>query len=233
MAHTMAIILDIGDETLEDGSGSLIKLRDFNWSNYTNSALTGAFSSKEFVAFYVNADTQISEDMSNSTGESMLANTVNSQSDMAREIAFLLGEGAGVNLSAFDASSITNAFDEFTGMLDKITPGKNILSDITSKFKVIASGAKLLFPEIWNDSSFSRSYNVSINLKSPDGDKMSWYLNIAIPLVHLMAFVLPAQTQGDCNQGYKSPFLVRAFYKGLFNCDMGIITSMTINKKIS
>ena len=27
-----------------------------------------------------------------------------------------------------------------------------------------------------------------------------------------------------------SPFLVRAFYRGLFNCDMGIITSLSITK---
>ena len=29
---------------------------------------------------------------------------------------------------------------------------------------------------------------------------------------------------------YKSPFLVRAFYKGLFNVDMGIITDLTFTK---
>ena len=30
--------------------------------------------------------------------------------------------------------------------------------------------------------------------------------------------------------GYNSPFLVRAFYKGLFNVDMGIVTDLSFSK---
>ena len=35
--------------------------------------------------------------------------------------------------------------------------------------------------------------------------------------------------QGDAN-GYSSPFLVRAYSKGMFNVDMGIISSMSVTK---
>jgi hypothetical protein len=52
-------------------------------------------------------------------------------------------------------------------------------------------------------------------------------MNIAIPLIHIIALAAPQQMGPN---GYKSPFLVRAFYKGLFNCDMGIITSLSISK---
>ena len=66
-----------------------------------------------------------------------------------------------------------------------------------------------------------------MKLTTPDFDKKSWYLNIYVPLCHLIALVLP---RGDFQNGYVSPFIVKAFYKGMFNIDMGIITDMTINK---
>jgi hypothetical protein len=36
--------------------------------------------------------------------------------------------------------------------------------------------------------------------------------------------------RGEYHNGYSAPFLVKAFYKGSFNIDMGIITEMTVNK---
>lgn len=56
---------------------------------------------------------------------------------------------------------------------------------------------------------------------------MSIFLNILVPIYHLLAFVLPRQS---ASQAYYSPFLIRAWYKGLFNVDMGIITNMSITK---
>jgi hypothetical protein len=52
-------------------------------------------------------------------------------------------------------------------------------------------------------------------------------MNICVPLIHLLAMAAPQQMGPN---GYASPFLVRGSYKGIFNCDMGIITSMDISK---
>jgi hypothetical protein len=35
---------------------------------------------------------------------------------------------------------------------------------------------------------------------------------------------------GEFQNGYTSPFIIKAFYKGMFNIDMGIITEMTFTK---
>ena len=45
----------------------------------------------------------------------------------------------------------------------------------------------------------------------------------------LVCIALTAPQQMDANS-YKSPFLIRAYYKGFFNVDMGIITSMNMSK---
>ena len=68
-----------------------------------------------------------------------------------------------------------------------------------------------------------------MKLVSPSGDKLSIFFNILVPLFHVLALTLPRQHNADAN-GYVSPFLIRAYYKGMFNIDLGLITSMSINK---
>ena len=83
------------------------------------------------------------------------------------------------------------------------------------------------FPELWQDSTFSRDYSATIKLDSPDNDPLSVFLNIIVPLIHLTAFAAPRSTGLTT---YASPFLVRAYYQGFFNVNMGIISSMDISK---
>jgi hypothetical protein len=105
----------------------------------------------------------------------------------------------------------------------------NIFSNILNKATTILAGGRLVFPEIWTDSSFGRSYSCSMKLTSPSGDAFSVYMNILVPLYHLLGFTLPRHAV-DGGQAYYSPFLVRAYCKSMFNIDMGIITSLSITK---
>ena len=235
MANIMATVLGIGDINVGDaygatGAGADSSLDSYDWSNFTNDSITGVFSSKEFVSFYLDSETSISDSFSNSTSESMLASAANQVSDIGREIGFLLGtEGDKID-RIIDSETLMNGLDGVNQTLTGIPVVSQLLQDLSSKLVTVMSGGKLLFPEIWNDSSFSRSYSVNLKLRSPEPDVLSWYINIGVPICHLLAFVLPMQTKGATNQGYKSPFLVRGFYKGLFNVDMGIIDSMQFTK---
>ena len=201
----------------------------YEWENYTNEAFKGFVSSRESIAFYIDSETQISESFSNSTGESSLAQTVNGLSDMGREIQFLLGGAAGVEFEALkeeNRGEVLADFDSFADKYAKLIP-KNLMNKLSNGFLTVASGGKMIFPEIWQDSEFSRTYNISLKLRTPESDNFSWFMNIAVPLVHLICLVAPRQLGAN---GYQSPFLVRGYYKGFFNCDMGIITNMEIEK---
>ena len=68
-----------------------------------------------------------------------------------------------------------------------------------------------------------------MKLISPSGDKLSVFLNILVPIYHLLALVLPRQSKGT-PEGYYSPFLVKAACKSLLNIDMGIITDLNLTK---
>jgi len=105
----------------------------------------------------------------------------------------------------------------------------SFFSNLATHIATVASGGKLVFPEIWADSQFSRQYSVNIKLVSPDPSKLSIYLNILVPLFHILSLVGPQTILSNPN-GYTNPFLVRAIYKGHFNIDMGIITDLTISK---
>lgn len=224
MLQRIARFLNIQDRTI-DGK----PLDRYSWENYTNEALKGFVSNRESVAFYIDSDTQISESFSNNTGESTLAHTVNGLSDMGREIQFLLGGAAGVEFEALkeeNRGEVLADFDSFADKYARLIP-KNLMNKLSNGFLTVASGGKMIFPEIWQDSEFTRSYDISIKLSTPEADNFSWFMNIAVPLIHLICLVAPRQLGAN---GYQSPFLVRGYYKGFFNCDMGIITQMNIQK---
>lgn len=211
-----------------------IHLDKVNWQNeilpriqkFTDMADHGA------IPFYINSDTQISDSFSNSTGESLLASKVNPISDMGNEINFLLGYGSnavGADWDAMMQGDISKNIENVQDMIGKFLGGNNILSNLAGHLTTVAAGGRLIFPEIWTDSQFTRSYDITVKLTTPDCDKLSWFFNICVPMMHLIALVSPHSVDANPN-GYTAPFLVRGFYKGMFSCDMGIITNMTINK---
>ena len=239
MLRSAAFYLGIEEETLDD-SGK--KLKNLNWF-FTNgdivtndifdnnglSRFLGVYAGA--IPFYVEAETKVSDSFGNSTSQSSLASSIDGLSDTARELNYLIGNVAG-NIGAgglydevmgLGGSLMENTSDTINSLLGK----GNILSNMMGKLQTILSGGRMIFPEIWSDSSFSRSYNISLKLVSPSGDKLSIFYNILVPIYHLMAFVLPRNSTG---QAFYSPFLVRAYYKGIFNIDMGIITDMNISK---
>lgn len=179
------------------------------------------------IPFYVNSETSIQDSFGNDTTQSSLADKINGYSSMANELNYILGSSKAGALYDDLGAELSGTVEGLGNMVNSMLGGTNLITSISQNLSSVLAGGKMIFPEIWSDSSFSRSYDVTVKLVTPDNDKLSWYLNIWVPLAHLMALCLPRQV--DAN-GYISPFLVRAFYKGLFNVDMGIITSMNVQK---
>ena len=218
---------------IQDVSINGTKLDRMNWESFTKSGIKsiGDFGTYTSVPFYLDTETSISESHANSTTQSMIASTVNSVSDMGRELNFLLGYGAsatGIEALEQDADVASN-IENINSTISKLLGSGNFLSNLASHLTTVASGGKLIFPEIWSDSSFSRSYSCEFKFISPDPSNLSVYLNVLVPLFHLLGLVAPQSVITNPN-GYTNPFLVRAIYKGFFNVDMGIITDMSVTK---
>ena len=240
MLRAAAYFLEIQTKTI-DGR----KLSDYNWMYYTtdpNNSGSDIFGHEGLgkflgpyagcIAMYADCGNNVDDSFTNNTAQSNLSSMVNGVSEQARELNFMVGNIGGVlGLQLNRLTSMENLdsnISEFTGLVDNIVGHKNgLVSRVVGQVQTLLAGGRMVFPEIWTDSSFSRSYNCKMKLVSPSGDKLSIYLNILVPIYHLLGLVLPRQGSG---QTYYSPFLVRAYCKSLFNVDMGIITDLSITK---
>ena len=226
MCNTVAKLLGIGSKKIDVG-GYKNRLDIFDWSRAINSDFKSYFSGKENVMFYINSINSISESWSNDTRESSLVNTVNGLSDTAKEIQFIAGNALGTQVDALSNENYESTLSSINSVIDNYLSGSNVLKGLSGNMTTVLSGGKLVFPELWSDSDCSRSYDIDLKLRSPDCDSVSVYMNIIVPFIHLLAMTAPRQMSGN---GYSAPFLVRAFYKGCFNVDMGIITSLSVSK---
>lgn len=227
LCQIAATLLGIGDVTLPYGtsdkdnkSGAMLK--NYRWEYASSEPIKEVLNFKGGCAFYVNSETQVSETFSSETGQPSVASKINAISDKARELIFLLSASTKKTLNQ-QVSVLSQGRKDTTSL----TGSDSIMGSILDGVGSIFTGGKMTFPELWTDSSFSRDYNINIKLVSPDCDRLSLYMNIIVPLIHLMGFSAPRALGFN---SYTSPFLVRAYYKGFFNVNMGIITSMSITK---
>ena len=131
-----------------------------------------------------------------------------------------------------DYQDITNkmasSIDNFvTSNADQNTGLATILKRLGSGAQQIIQGGNFQIPEIYNDSDYSKSYSFSMTLSTPYGSKLAWYINIGVPLCFLLGLACPLQLSANT---YKSPFLLKAFSQGWFNCSLGIVDSLSIDK---
>ena len=236
MLASVVSFMGLYDEEIIIGEGEKAKLGSYDWSKEMPESLKSFFSSKENVVFYLDGLNSISESFSNSTTESAIASTVNEASSIGQELKFLLGGSNEFtqSLSTMAGNAASTIANGITSILGNITGESTMLKLVDTGVNALVSGGKIIFPKIWSQSDYSRSYSLSIKLRSPDHDPLSIFLNILKPYCKLLCLTLPkvyrsAGTLYD-NNAYNSPFLVKAYCKGMFNIDMGLITSLSVEK---
>ena len=211
------------------------RIGTIDWSKELNKSFKTFFTCKENLIFYLDSMDSVTESFENNTTESSLASQVNQFADMSNEIRFLFGKDGNLASNLINSGSdITSSISSgLSGLAQGV--GGGIVGSLANKgVNSVLNGGKIVFPKIWADSGFSRSFSLDIKLRSPDHDNLSIFLNILKPYCKLLALVMPRQLD-DKNRGidpnaYGAPFLVKAYCKGLFNIDMGMITSMSVSK---
>ena len=222
--NAMANLLGIGEFKYEG-----TPLNRYHWQNFANEISAGLITRHQSVPFYIDAQTQANETFANATGECQLAEQVNNVSTYAKELQFVIGGAGGAHFEELVQTGLDKALTGITNVLssfEKILPAK-VVHKILGGFGTLATGGKLLFPEIWQDATFSKSQDISMKFVSPSGDPVSIFLNVIVPTVHLICLAAPRQMNGN---GYQAPYVVRAWYKGMFSTDLGIIESLSIKR---
>ena len=185
--------------------------------------------SSNFVQFYIDPDTGTGESASNSTSESKIKGMLDSGSDMLKELAFITNSG-GID-SAQDFSNFVGS--SLNALSDQLTAGGNISTFLKRFLDLggnIMKGENIIMPDIYNSSSYERSFSITVHLKAPYGNRFSYYMDVLVPMFHLLALALPKQTSAN---SYGAPFLIKAYCEGTFTCNLGIVSSISISKNVS
>ena len=180
--------------------------------------------------FCAEASTTVSESFSSELGESALAGMAKGVSAKAKEAAFLLGisdRTAGSkdsNSKLEERARNSGASSGMSGVLSDLANTVVSGFDDNNRVGAVLNGENLLFPKVWQNSTFDKSYNISFRFLSPYGDKDSIFEYVYVPFLCCMAMCGPVQTATD---SFKSPFLVRINCPGIMECDMGMVTNIS------
>lgn len=232
--------MSIDDYDIVDKDGNKTEESSFFKDRFSDwwSALKGTvLGSGNHVGFRIEKGATFSEDFANTTGETGLAEKINSFAASRREDKELFGQTFGgriINktLLATAEGGLANAKKTFLESAQQELSNA-VISTVASAASfdigtVLVTGNGFLeIPKVWRSSTMTRNYSFNFKLRSRYGDPVSVFQSIYIPLFMLIALAAP-RAIGDSS--YTSPFLIRAYCKGMFHIPLGIITSLSINR---
>ena len=195
-------------------------------------SLNDIFQTKNYVQFYIDPEASGSNDsFSNETAPSQLKSVFEKGQNMFKEIAFMTNSGGLADGDA--AKTIGSWADDMTDSLANAFSG-NSLTDFVSRFitvgKSVIKGANVIMPDIYQTSSHPTQYSLTVRLKNIYGTKFGFYMNIGVPLMHLLALAIPKQATANT---YGSPFLIKASIEGNWATNLAIVNDLSINKTVN
>lgn len=196
----------------------------------TSGTISGTISDKISSVEFVVEPISFDEILENDVKDSMIASAVNGLRDtVGSELGFILNSNvdSGVLDEAmnFLGSGVETAAMSLNNLTQGVTGGfvGNLFTGAIQSIK----GQKMIYPKIYNESRSAMNYQFTVNLTSPYGDVYNYYMNIVVPLMHLIALASPRMVTANT---VSSPYLVQAYIPGMCTCHLGIISNMTITK---
>ncbi len=185
--------------------------------SYLDMIPANAHYTRDYIPFMLHKDVQVNESISNSTEVNPLQTSLN---EKAKEAAFTT---AGGDAEAATQNIVSAGMTRAMNALERL---KNGFGKAEQGF-VLDGDGRMNMPEVWADSNFDRTFALNFKFTSPYGDDLSVFENTYIPFIMLLVMSMPRQTG---KQSFTSPFILRVYSKGWFNCPLGIVESMSIER---
>jgi len=173
----------------------------------------------QWVTFKVSGKSEVSDSFSNSSKEAEIASTLNGLSSSAKSLDVTFSGGK----TGFDfVDSATSAVKNFLGGTLQAFNLSGLSAIYGSSFTDI--------PEVWDRSSASvASESITIQLRTPYGNDLSIFQDITLPLLFILAGVLPLS---NGKQTYSSPFLCEMYARGRQNVRLGMFESVSVSRGV-
>lgn len=186
-------------------------------SNFITMFQNKLYDASLYVGFKIEKGVDTSESFSNEVGQSDIAQQVNSKASSAMNSKFTWMDG-----------NLTGGIGDVIGALSSVLTGAAAKVNLIGGPAAILAGMGMVdFPLVWKDSSMSKNYSFTMNLRSPYGDPLSIMQNLYFPLSLIFGGALP---RAAGRASYTAPFICRAYCKGMFAVPMGMITSLTVKR---
>lgn len=195
-------------------------------TEYFDLYANAAMKEHMFVGWRIERGTEMTESVSNQTGEPAIASKLKSMVDTAKDAQINMARGnfgdGAIAAIAESLHKFVQGGAEAVGNVLNLGPAISIITKGTSYFDI---------PEVWKDSSFSTNdFSFQIQLRAKSASPIAVYQCIYIPLAMWIAAAFPI---GIGENTYTSPFLLQAYSRGLFSIKTGIITNLSIKRGLS
>jgi hypothetical protein len=210
-------------------SSSVTQFLD-NFKASTSGSISSNIQHKITAVEFVVEPVAFDESYTNQTKESTIASSINSIRDsVGSEIGFITNAAADDSIIAQAAEFLGGGLESIaTSLSDLVQPATGgFVSNLFSGALASIKGQKMIYPKIYDYSQSSMNYQFTVNLTSPYGDAYNYYMNIVVPMMHLLALACPRLVTSNSTA---SPYLVQAYIPGMCTCNMGMIQSMQITK---
>lgn len=187
---------------------------------------TTLLDANQFIAFRLEKGSDnASETFSNTLQESQLQQRLNEAVSSQRSIDRSLSAQSGGALAW-----VTEQANRFKAFKDNVAALFSGSSTGIGQFVAYTAAGNGYYdlPQMWAGSNYTRSVSINIRLRAKTGgDPVSIFTSIMVPLSCLMTAVMP---RAGGNASYVSPFILRAWCRGMFNIPAGIVQSLSISR---
>jgi hypothetical protein len=211
---------DVDEYKIKDANGQTKRLPhdDDEWSTDFSSYLDVVRKyGMENISLYVDYVGPSEITFTNSTKDIPAKSVINNIGTMSRDVRFSLSGGNVIN--DFVDTVGKAARDIVAGTLNGATFG------LSNVILGLIGGGYLQFPKMHDTSSVTvPTHTFKMRLGGPYGNPLSLCLDIDVITALLFAGVAPLSTGPS---SYTSPYLCRAFLRGILDIDFGMITSLS------
>ena len=184
---------------------------DVAWGNQVGVGSNDSWM--QYINFYHDGPIESNADFTNSVGDTFLSGIANNS----------LNE-AGKDMLFLDSAAFHKSVNTGGG-------GADFVDKVTSVANKLAFNMKM--PQAWKDFTYTSNMQFKFRLTSPYGNALSFYLHIYYHIIKLVIMATTIEKKiKDVTIGSTPPFAIRAFSRGAMACNIGMITSLTIDKNV-